>query len=217
MKRFGIIGDVHTEADALQQALSWLRTQDVDQILCTGDIADGPGDAEDVARCCALLSDYGVQTICGNHDRWVTSGEMRELEDATDGADLDPETRDYLICLPATQSFDTIAGKMLLCHGTGNDDMRGVKPFDRGAALVNNTELQRLIDEAEYSLIIAGHTHMRMARRVGGMTIVNAGTLHPDFSPCFCVLDLAQMQVDYLGFDEDGEVVALKTMAVPTV
>ena len=38
--------------------------------------------------------------------------------------------------------------------------------------------------------IVGGHTHQRMVRRIGELTIINAGTLHRGQRPCCVVIDL---------------------------
>ena len=128
----GIIGDVHTEADTLERVLDRLARFDLDHILCTGDLPDGPGESHAVERCVELLQQRDVLTICGNHDRWLEEGQMRDLPDATFAEDLSEQARTYLRELPATFEFDTPIGRLLFCHGLGHDDMAGVKPHEHG-------------------------------------------------------------------------------------
>jgi predicted phosphodiesterase len=45
MSRFGVLGDVHCEHEALAAALKLFEHQKVDRVLCVGDVVDGPGDA----------------------------------------------------------------------------------------------------------------------------------------------------------------------------
>lgn len=214
-QRIGVIGDVHTETESLEAALGWLRAAEVDLILCVGDVADGAGDGDEVLRCCELLSADDVHTVCGNHDRWLCASEMRDLHDATDPDDVEPEAMAFLEALPPTLSFETPRGSLLLCHATGSNDMRGVKPFDRGPELAANLELQRILADGTHRLLVAGHTHMRMVREVQGLTLINAGTLHPRSTPCFCVIDLDAGQVDFQGFDGDGAIVPLESLPLP--
>src|ERR1700685_37778 len=75
----GLIGDVHAEDDLLAAALEHIKRKGVDAVLCTGDVADGLGS---VGRCCELLRQRSVQTVRGNHERWLLTGVMRDLPDA---------------------------------------------------------------------------------------------------------------------------------------
>lgn len=81
------IGDIHAEDQWLAKALAYLSNQRVEQILATGDIADGIGD---LARCCQLLTAFNVVTVAGNHDRWLLKGELRHLPNAIDPATFCP-------------------------------------------------------------------------------------------------------------------------------
>ena len=194
LSRIGLIGDVHTERDYLAHVLERLTAMKLDGIVCTGDIADGPNDVSEAAECCELLQRFGVTTICGNHDRWLLDGEMRDLQGATDPEEAPPEMLDYLSALPPIADLDTPLGKALLCHGTGNDDMHAVQPFDHGLALASNDELQALLREKRYRYLISGHTHRPMVRSIGALTLINAGTLLRGDGqvPCWSVARLRQ-------------------------
>jgi predicted phosphodiesterase len=207
VRRVGVIGDVHTEADALARVLGYFRTLDLDRILCTGDIPDGPGDGAAVARSCALLREAGATTICGNHDRWLQEGAMREEPDATDPREVDAATRAFLAALPAMVEFETPTGRMLLCHGLGPDDMAGVQPFDRGRALDANQRLQELITSDRYAFVVNGHTHRRMVRAIGSLTVINAGTLLIKHQPSCVVADFEAQRVRIYDVTEDRGVI----------
>jgi len=184
--RIGLIGDVHQEDLALAWALGLLSDEQVDLVVCVGDIADGFGDLD---TCCELLESHGVITVKGNHDRWFLAQQMRELPQASSAAAANPASREWLAQLPSSVSIETPRGKALVCHGMGDDDMVGVKPYDEGYALDSNLPLQRLLASDEHRIVIAGHTHQPMLRRVGHLTLVNAGTLHREFQPCVGLLD----------------------------
>jgi len=194
---------VHTEADALARAIEHLRGAGVERIVCTGDLADGPGDTDDVARCCELLADNDVLTVCGNHDRWVHAHEMRDLDDATDPDDLEAEVLERLGVLPATAELPTPIGTLLLCHGMGPDDMAGVQPFDHGPALSSNAALQKVLRTRRHAIVVAGHTHRAMVRTIDGTIFVNAGTLHREFRPCFGFIDFDDSSVEFVELGPD--------------
>jgi putative phosphoesterase len=204
--RAGLIGDVHTELARLQGALAHFAQLSLDAILCTGDLVDGPHDARAVDACCAALRHASVLTVSGNHDRWLQDSEMRELAGATDHDELAPETLDYLASLPATRELDSPAGRVLLCHGIGEDDMAGVQPYDHGLALENNEALQALLRQGRYPYVISGHTHRPMVRALEGVTIINAGTLLGEHSPCCSVIDLREKRIQFYDVAADGSV-----------
>ena len=59
-KRLGIIGDVHAEHDRLESALDFLASENVCEILCTGDIVDGRGNPN---KSIELLKKHNVKVV----------------------------------------------------------------------------------------------------------------------------------------------------------
>jgi predicted phosphodiesterase len=192
--RLGLLGDVHTEHKRLELALRFLRSHQVDATLCVGDVADGTGD---LAECCRLLAESSVLCVRGNHDRWLLEGTMRELSDATPVAGLTTEVRSFLSSLPPTRTLETISGELLLCHGLGENDMARLLPDDFGYALESNDELHALLAAKRWSVVVGGHTHRRMVRRFGELTVINAGTLYRHHEPGFGLLDLKARSVEF--------------------
>jgi predicted phosphodiesterase len=199
LTRAALIGDVHAETVRLRAALAHVADT-VDAVLCVGDIVDGPGDVNET---CDILRAAEVLAVRGNHDRWLLSGEMRELPDAHPVAQLSSASRAFLSALPATRELATAAGQLLLCHGLGEDDMMGLHPDDDDFLVKVNVPLQRLLENHRFDIVVNGHTHRRMVRTVGTLTIINAGTLHRRYAPGFLVADFAARSV--LAFDVDGE------------
>ena len=211
LRRVGVIGDIHAEDGHLQAALEFLAGSDLDLIMAVGDVADGRGSVD---RCCRLLRQYRVAAVAGNHERWLLAGEARDLPDATPPAEVSSEARAYLSSLPRTLEYETAAGRLLLCHGLGADDMGGVKPGDYGYALAANFALQRLMREGRYRFVVNGHTHRRMVRSFEGLTIINAGTLFREHQPCFLVADFEGGFVQYYDLVGGGRVSEAELMGL---
>lgn len=198
--RIALIGDVHAEDALLERALDYCAGR-VDAICCVGDIADGAGDA---ARCCAALLAHQVLTVRGNHDRWLLGNKLRILPGATRPGDLSAEARAFLEQLPATLELATPSGLLLLCHGLDVNDMAGVRPDDEGYALECKSELWRLVQYGRYRWLANGHTHRRMVRSFGSLTVINAGTLAREHVPGFVIFDSRALAVHAFDFDAEG-------------
>jgi putative phosphoesterase len=192
LRRAGLIGDIHCEVARLKQVLALFRSSNVDTVLAVGDIADGPGD---LTEACALLEEAGALAVAGNHDRWLLEGEMRDLPDAHQIEELTPKARKYLSALPKTRSIESPRGTILLCHGLGEDDMASVHPNDEGATLLANNALCDLIKSRTARFVVNGHSHRPMLRTIDGLTIMNAGTLHPKHRPVCSIADFDDGQV----------------------
>jgi predicted phosphodiesterase len=196
LRRFGLIGDVHGENLALADVLDFLAEQDLNVILCTGDIPAKRGMGS-TARSAQLLHDAGVLTIRGNHDRWaIENAEDSRLIGLMDETEFGKETLMFLKSLPSTRRFTTPHGDLLLCHGMGDDDMRGLYPGGDDAELLDM--LHRYHPNLVlYRFILHGHTHRRMVRELGGWIFLNAGTLLYGDSPVFSVVDLEKKEVQF--------------------
>jgi len=201
LRRAGIIGDIHCEVIRLKRVMEHFRSLRVDAVLAVGDLADGPGD---LTEACTLLQTAGALVVAGNHDRWLLAGEMRDLPDATPIEALTPKARQYLTALPKTRLLESPRGSVLLCHGLGDDDMASVRPDDDSDALLANAAFVKLLYSRRARFVINGHSHRPMLRTIDGLTILNAGTLHPNHRPICSVADfeLGQVQV----YDLRGDV-----------
>ncbi len=200
MKRIGFIGDVHAEDQRLEIALATLQTQNIECIACVGDVVDGPGDIE---RTVALLRDYDVETVRGNHERWFLSGEMRDLPDAHSKYRISESTREWLAALPLMIELPTMAGKVLVCHGLGADDMATITPSDDVSLIRYNVGFRKLRSTSSARFVLSGHSHRRMVRRVEDRVFINAGTLYREHDPCFGLIDFEAALVRFWEFDTD--------------
>ena len=213
LRRFGILGDIHTEHEMLALALECMSRQTLDAVLSVGDIVDGPGD---VNACCRLLAEARAIVVRGDHERWLLEGKMRDLPEATWDDEVDPSSRSLLAALPPTRRLATIRGDLLLCHGTGDDDMLAVGPDDSGYALEVNDPLQALVRAADVELVVCGHSHRRMVRRIGPLTIINAGTLSRYGEPGFGVVDLSDApQVTFFACTANRDIVTTDVVRLP--
>ena len=195
----GVIGDVHAEEQFLSKAVAFLKSKNVDNILCVGDIVDGSGDANE---CCNILRREEILVVLGNHDQWLLKNEMRSLKEATQPDSLEVISQSFLSSLPSTIEFPTPHGLAILCHGLGKNDMARLTPDDYGYAIEANIDLQDLVRGRKYRYVINGHTHYKMVRHFGGLTVINAGTLKHEHEPGFLVIDFAQQFVQFYKFVE---------------
>ena len=190
--RIGLIGDVHAEHQRLAAAITHLQELEAEVLICTGDIVDGTGCPDTSID---LLRSHQVRTVRGNHDRWVLEGKARHITDAHKLDDLSESSREYLEALPVQLDIDTIDGRLLLCHGVGDNDLRKVWPGTERMGVERSRELDRIIESEQYRYLINGHMHFRTMIHFESLTLINAGTLRGEHWPGFSLLDLADRQV----------------------
>jgi predicted phosphodiesterase len=207
--RVAVVGDIHAEHERLERALDFAAKAKVDAVLYVGDVVDGDGDLE---RCVALLEERDAIGVAGNHERWLFEGTLRSLPGYHRLANLSERARTLLGRLPKTETFETPSGRLLLCHGMGHDDMHGILPDSSPYDVDNHDELQRLLRERTVSFVACGHTHRRMVRVVGELTIMNAGALPQEDAPTLLVADFEAGVVEL--YDVVGEVRLATSLAM---
>jgi putative phosphoesterase len=172
--RLGVFGDIHAEHGRVEAALRLFAREGVDQVLFVGDVVDGEGDPN---ACFAMLDDAKALGVQGNHERWLAAGTMRTLPRAHLLEQLDARSLRLMRELPKTRAIETPRGRLLLCHGVGDDDMQRLRPDDDDYAIRWNDPLQALLREGAHAFMIGGHTHERMVRGFEELVVINAGTL----------------------------------------
>ena len=200
LRRVGVIGDVHAEDALLEQALEGFAQRGVDAVLCTGDIADGPGD---LARCCALLEEAEVHCVRGNHDRWLLTDRARRVPDAHRREDLDERALAFLEALPVERTLQTCEGPVRLCHGIAGNDLAKVWPGSERMDAERSETLDALIAEGELRWLVNGHMHYRMLLDFETLTLINAGTLAARYRPPgVTLLDFEAGSASFLRFSD---------------
>lgn len=170
--RYGVISDIHANLHALDAALAFLATQDLDGYLCAGDLVGyGPFPNECVRTVAAL----GGPCVAGNHDL-IATGRLSDercipLAQASlrwTREELEDEPRALLRALPLGATADGVA----VHHGSVRDPQEYVVTEAQAHAALDD-----LVDVAPAAnILILGHTHRPAAvgRRSG--SLLGAGT-----------------------------------------
>ncbi len=199
-RRLGVIGDVHAEEGRLAGALAWMDRQGVDTLICTGDLADGPGSVD---RCVEQLAIAGVITVRGNHDRWLLEDRVREIPHAHRLDDIGSDARSYLEDLPKTAALDTPMGSILLCHGIGDNDLRKVWPGTERMEVERSEELDAILADGSHRFVVNGHMHYRVLIDFPELLLINAGTLTARHRPGISLIDFDRQTIEAHEFDGD--------------
>lgn len=207
-KRIGLIGDVHARDDRLAIGLDRLSNLNLDAIICTGDIVDGKGCPN---TCISLLKTHQVKTVRGNHDRWVLQDKARHVPHAHTRDDLTVESIEYLEALPTQVALQTLAGRLLLCHGIADNDLRKVWPGTERMPVEKSKELNQMIDADEHDLVINGHMHFKTIIHFESLTLINAGTISGEHWPGFATIDFEEDLIQAYQFFDKGVEATKKT------
>lgn len=185
--RIAAIYDIHANLPALEAVFHDIGKAGVDQIVVGGDVLPGPMPRETIA--CLLNLDISAQFIVGNGDREVLaqmSGtetdwfhkapeQWREPVRWT-AQQLRPAHEQLLASWPKTLRVKIHGlGEVLFCHATPRND---TEIFTR---LTPEDRLLPVFAGSSAPVVVCGHTHMQFDRMVGGIRVVNAGSVGMPF------------------------------------
>jgi putative phosphoesterase len=174
--RVAAIADIHGNLPALEAVLEDVAAENVDLVMVCGDVASGPLPVETIV---VLQGLHGARFVGGNADRGLVTAFDGETLPRWPGpgadwcaAQLSREQRDFLASFSATVSIDVEGlGRVLFCHGSPRSDeeiMTAETPDER---------LREFLAGLEVEVVVCGHTHMQFDRMVGGIRVVNPGSV----------------------------------------
>lgn len=182
--RVAALYDIHGNLPALEAVLEEVRHASIDLVVVGGDVFPGPmsGDALE----CLIDLDIPVRFIQGNGDREVLALAMGTKTDtipesfrATIGwvaQQLDRKHCKAIARWPETLRVEIHGlGDALFCHATPHSDT------DIFTRLTPEDRLLGVFEGLNAPLVICGHTHMQFDRMVGGVRVVNAGSVGMPF------------------------------------
>src|SRR3989304_4885179 len=151
--KYGVIGDIHSNYDALTAVIDELRLEHVDKILCVGDIV---GYAAEPVKWIDLVRELNCTVVAGNHDYAVVGkfpvnyfhSDARAAVLWTE-KQLPNEYLDFLKKMPLVEELDGIT----LVHGSLNHP----EFFDYIRTVV---DAQLSFDLLKTPICFYGHTHI---------------------------------------------------------
>lgn len=176
--------DIHGNLPALEAVLEEVRRMPVDRLVVGGDVVPGP-----MAGACLdrlLECDLPVDFLVGNGERDVLAMRRGEVPGRVPEAfrpllrwaadELTTAQADEISGWPETVDR-TIPGfgRTLFCHATPRDDN------EIFTERTPEARIRCLFADTEALLVVCGHTHMQFDRIIGGVRVVNAGSVGMPF------------------------------------
>ncbi|HYF62303.1 MAG TPA: metallophosphoesterase family protein [Herpetosiphonaceae bacterium] len=183
--RIALISDIHGHATALDAVLKDIARQNVDQIVCLGDVATiGPQPREVVTR----LRRLGCLFVMGNHDAALLNPAAARQYHIADvlwpslawcAEQLDAEDMAFLASFQPTIEVSLGANTTLACfHGSPRS------PVELVLATTPAADLEAFFAGQTAAVLAGGHSHIQMLRQHLGQLIINPGSVgHPFMRP----------------------------------
>ena len=173
-----LISDIHGNHTALKAVLDDIKLQNVDSIICLGDVATiGPQPRQVLAELRAL----GCPCIMGNHDAALL--DPNAAEEYKIASPLIPTfkwcvnqlTEDDLNLLRSFQPSVEILldpdTRMLCFHGSPHSSTEGIFPT------TPFKKLDGFLSGSAADIMVCGHTHSQMLRQHQGRPLINPGSI----------------------------------------
>jgi predicted phosphodiesterase len=199
--RVAALYDIHGNLPALEAVLADVPADAA--IVVGGDVVAGPWPAD----CIDALRTLGDRVV------WIRGNCERELVDGGDDAlvnrtpPLPEETLAFLAPLPLTQELwvDGL-GRVCFCHATPTSDMPIVTP-----ATPDEIVAERFAG-TDADVVVCGHTHVQLDRRVADLRVVNAGSVgmaYEDEPGAYWALLGPDVELRRSAYDVDAAIAAM--------
>jgi len=190
--KIAIISDIHGNIAAFRKV--WEKVKNYPLILNAGDLT---GYYPDINPIINQVNSEKVKSILGNHDRFLVSGKLPK--------DINPEiikpfqnnlqsislkNMAYLKSLKPNEILEIDGLKIGLYHGS---------PFNEDEYIYPDSPLERF-KKLDFDVLIMGHTHWPMVKKIGKMMIINPGSVGQprdyDSRLSFAILDTKSKTVE---------------------
>jgi putative phosphoesterase len=171
--RIGFVADQHGNAVAFEAVISDLEREDLDEIVCLGDVAQGgPQPAEVVDR----LRELGWRCVFGNSDEFLFTFESG-IEPVTERVraigewscdQLGLERLEFLRTFEPTIELDLGGRRLVCCHATPASNEEVVLPD------TPREDVEQALGDAD--VVACGHVHLQWLRRVGRKLWLSVGS-----------------------------------------
>lgn len=168
--KIAFISDIHANSFGLQTVLQ--NFQDVDKIFCAGDITGYYPFPNEVI---SLLKKHNVISVIGNHDKYLLNGKA-----PSDANQLVKESVEFTKNIISDDSFEFVKNlpekieitiddkKVFICHGSPWG-------FLEERIYPDYANFERF-EEINSDIVVLGHTHYPMIKKIGKKTIINPGS-----------------------------------------
>ena len=215
--KIAVLSDVHANLQALQAVIADAEKRNVEVFLNAGDSIGFGANPNEVVR---LLSEKNVLSIVGNYDLEVLEGRSdakgeKKLTYKFTRKELIKPSLGYLKALTQQLRLETADKKILIAHGS---------PESIEEHILQDTpdsRLEFLGNKANANLVIVGHSHKQLQRKVSNAVFVNPGSVgrpgdgNPQTGYAIITFDPFNVELIRLDYDVESAAEALRKKGLP--
>jgi len=197
--RLAVIADIHSNLHALESALEVIGQEQLDGVLCAGDIV---GYGAFPNECCALVRNRCSASILGNHDRSALSRDIDRMNPYAAAAALwtadalTPDSKGFLSSLGESHRREVGGIRISMFHGS---------PSDPDEYVYEDIVDDRILRDGDGDIVIMAHTHVPYVWKDTNGLVVNPGSVGQprDRDPrgSIAILDLSSLSCEIRRFE----------------
>lgn len=213
--RLAAISDVHSNLHALREVARAIAVEDVDVVVCAGDIV---GYCAFPNECCEIVRNLADYAVLGNHDVAAATQVTISMNPYAAKAavwtaqNINDDSRSFIQSLKTELKFDVDDITVAMFHGSPRSLDEYVFEEDVDASL---------IDSEGVDVMILGHTHVPFVKSFGSRMVVNPGAVgqprDSDKRASFAIIDSSIMKgtIKRVDYDIESAAKAIKTAGLP--
>lgn len=173
--KLAVISDIHANLPALKAVINEIKSQNIDKILCAGDIVGYYPYPNEVIE---LLMQENAECVKGNHDEKVlgiTEARFnRYAERAADWTErnLTDESVSFLESLPIRLEKKFSDREIVMVHGSPRNETTDYIQEE----LVDENFVYEFFDNPP-DVLILGNTHVPFVKKSSSTTVLNPGSV----------------------------------------
>lgn len=174
--RIGLISDLHSTLEPLQEALAIFEREQVDVIICAGDMA-GYGEQKIehyIEPLIDLLQAHDCLMVAGNHDHW-----SEQDRPALHKANNPEKLKHFFDALPTHLELNIEGKRLYVVHASPPDLQHGgIKLLDPEGRVYPERKLfwSNELKNLPADVLIVGHAHQILCEQLGPILLINPGS-----------------------------------------
>ena len=183
MVKYAIISDIHGNLEALNAVVEDMKKQEVDRVICLGDIISKGAHSHE---CVQIIKDICDAVVKGNNDVHYTKS-LDEIAGGCENFDYDyfywnqkqlsSDDINFLRKLPLCCEF-MLSGRLIRCfHATPQSPEISVFNFDAYDKKLKLFEPTEFTTNKTADVVIYGHTHHISYEKLFGHILINSGSV----------------------------------------
>lgn len=181
--RIAVISDIHANYEALKSVVEDIKSQNVDKVVCLGDIM---GKGINAHKCIEIVRDLCDVSIMGNIDERTCANPEDFKDDKLEFSRITynkslitQDDLEFLSKMPYSYEFYLSGNLVRMYHANPNNFFKGINHFD-----TNFKKKYTMFEGGKYTVtdkvadvVVFGHLHYQFMEKYYNRTLINCGSV----------------------------------------